>query len=222
MAKNDNKAKDTEIKAGSIEEVAHQDELEVSAPATPKAKTIEVSEETLRKLIDSNEKMSSKIEALESNAVATQPTNGMVIRKKTTESDIKVRKWNDKYVVGMVNIGNEKRPRYVYDIIDKETKRAIQYCNLILEDGEIVEGVVDIDFRRDAETEIARVVSKVEHEDVKEYGYISKKDMAENGYGMFETMVLVPVEVTEKSWTYKVKVPDREDLLEVNSQWANM
>ncbi len=211
--------KDDEIKAGKVE--AQQQTVSVNE-APSKEKTIEVSEATLRKLIESNESLTAKIDALESNAVATQANNGMIVRRKAKESDVRIRKWNDKYVTGMVNVGTDKRPRYVYDIIDKETRKAIQYCDLILDDGSIVKEVVDIDFRRDAETEIARIISKVEHEDVKEYGMIPKKDMAENGYGMFETMVLVPVEVVSKSYTFKLQVPDRTDPIEVSSEWVNM
>lgn len=215
--------KDEELKAGKVDPNTAGDNKEPKTTEQPKAKTIEVDADTLRKLLESNEKLTAKIDALESNAVATQPNNGMIVRRKAKESDVRLRKWNDKYVVGMVNVGNEKRPRYVYDIIDKETRKAIQYCDLILEDGSIVKEVVDIDFRRDAETvPNCRIISKVEHEDVKEYGLIPKKDMAENGYGMFETMVLVPVEVITKSYTFTLQVPERAEPLEISSEWVNM
>ncbi len=209
------------IKAG-----AEDNGEEIVKPTTvqvPKEKTIEVSEATLRKLIASNEKLTQQVDALNSNAVSTQANNGMVVRRKVKESDIRLRKWDNKYVIGLENIGTEKRPIYIYDIMDKETRRAVQYVNLILEDGSKVEKVDYIYFLRDAENvPNCRVVEKVEHEEVKEYGMIPKKDMAENGYGMFETMVLVPVEVTTKTYTFKIKVADRDELLEVNSQWANL
>lgn len=211
--------KNNKISAGVEKDTASK----VSAPAVEKSKKIEVDESILQQLMDSNRKMEAQIEALSSNAVATNANNGMAVRRKVKEDAIRLRKWNDKYVIGMVNVGNEKRPRYVYDVIDKDTKKAVQFCNLILEDGEIVEGVIDIDFRRDAETVPGcTVISKVEHEDVKEYGFIPKKEMAENGYGMFETMVLVPVEVVSKTFTFTVKVPDRDEPMVIESEWANM
>lgn len=193
-------------------------------PAKPTEKKVEVSESLLRELIESNKELQSKVDKLDSNAVATGP-NGLQVRRKTKDFDYTLRLWGDKIVTGFANMGNENRPLYVYNIYNKETRAQEQFVNLLLEDGSIEEKVPYIDFLRDAERVVARKVSQVEHEDIQEYGMIPRKEMAENGYGMFETMVLVPVEVTTKTYTMTLKLPEKGyDGREVviNSKWVNI
>lgn len=187
-------------------------------------KKIEVDEGMLRELIESNRELTARVEKLDSNAVATGP-NGLQVRRKTKEFDYTLRIWDDKVVTGFENMGNDARPLHVYNVYNKETRAQEQFVNLILEDKTTVEKVPYIDFLRDAERVKARKVSQVEHEEIEEYGMIPKKEMAENGYGMFETMVLVPVEVTTKTYTMTLKLPEKGyDGREVviNSKWLNM
>lgn len=214
MAKNDEK----KIKAG--EDDGSLKEPGLTPNSKPASKKIEVDEGLLRELIASNKLLQDKVDKLDSNAVATNP-NGIQVRRKIKESDFKLRKWEDKLVLGLENVGNEKRPLYVYNIYDEATRKDVQYCNLLLEGNEKPVKVDWLRFLRDAEIVIARKVSQVEHEDVKEYGMIPKKEMAENGYGMFETMVMVPVEVISKTFTFILKLEDGREI-SVGSQWVNM
>ncbi len=190
---------------------------------SPKEKKIEISEAVLRELIDSNKTLKIQVDALNSNAVATNQNNGMVVRKKTNDMNIKLRKWNNVFVVGFENVGRENRPVYIYDIIDPTTRKAVQTVNLLLADGEKVTGIDYLEFLREAEVvENLKVVKKEKIEDVKEFGMIPKKDFAQNGYGMFETMVLVPVEVITEKFNFEVELPDNEGTLKISSEWVNM
>lgn len=187
-------------------------------------KKIEVDEGLLRELIESNRLLQGKVDKLDSNAVATGP-NGLQVRRKTKDFDYTLRIWDNQIVTGFENMGSENRPLYVYNVYNKETRAQEQFVDLLLEDKTKVEKVPYIDFLRDAERVKARRVSQVEHEDIQEYGMIPKKEMAENGYGMFETMVLVPVEVTTKTYTMTLKLPEKEyegREVVINSKWVNM
>lgn len=213
MAKDKNKVVESEV----AEEVTEK------APATKKD-TIEVSAGLLQELIDSNKELQKKVDLLDSNAVATNP-NGIQVRKKTREFDYFLRKWEGKIVVGFENVGTEKRPLYVYNIYDKDTRKDVQYVNLVLKDtDEVVKEVNYVDFLRYADKIKTRKISQVEREIVTEHGMIPKKEMAENGYGMFETTVMVPVEVTEKLYTMTLQLPEDEggDQVVIDSRWVNI
>jgi hypothetical protein len=209
---------------------AEKDELKkkedgggVDTGAVKGKKMIEVSEETLRELVTELKDTKLIVEELSKNAVATGP-NGIQVRRKTKEFDYTLRVWEGKIVLGMQNMGTEERPLYVMDVYDEKARKQVQFVNLLLEGEEKPVKVDYITFLRDAQRLKARKISQVEHEETQEYGMIPKKEMAENGYGMFETMVMVPVEVITKTYTIKLKLPDefkgRE--IDVNSKWLNM
>lgn len=186
-------------------------------------KKIEISESMLREIIESNKDLKRTVDQLSSNAVAQSP--GLQVRRKTRDFDYTLRKWEDKVVLGFANKGTEKRPLYVYSIYNKETRLQEQFVDLILKgEKNNVEKIDYITFLRDAEKIKARMISKVEHEDIKEYGMIPKKEMAENGYGMYETMVMIPVEVVTKTYTMTLKLSDEDggDEVVVDSQWLNL
>ena len=185
-------------------------------------KKIEINEDTLRELIESNKVLKQTVDQLSSNAVAQSP--GLQVRRKTRDFDYFLRKWEDQIVLAFANKGTEKRPQYVYSIYNTNTRLQEQFVDLVLKNGTIVEKIDYITFLRDAEKVKARMISKVEHEDIKEYGMIPKKEMAENGYGMYETMTLIPVEVVTKTYTMKLQLPEDEggDQIEVDSQWLNL
>lgn len=211
---------------GTEDDTQDDDDLENEDEVLPPAKggkKIEVDEATLRELIDSNNALKKTVEQLGSNAVAQSP--GLQVRRKTRDFDYTLRKWDGKVVLGFENMGTEKRPLFVYDIYDKELRKNVPFVNLILKDEKDTLKKIDyITFLRDAEKVKARMISKEEHEDVKEYGMIPKKEMAENGYGMYETMVMVPVEVVTKTYTMTLKLAEDEggEEIKVNSQWLNL
>lgn len=187
-------------------------------------KKIEVDEDTLRDLLKELRETKAVVEQLSSNAVATGP-QALQVRRKTREYDYTLRKWEDKIVLEFQNMGTEKRPLYIYNIYDQGLRQNVQFVNLVLEGAKEPVKVEYITFLRDAERIKGRKVSQVEHEDVQEYGMIPKKEMAENGYGMFETMVMVPVEVTSKSYTVKLKLSEKDEggrELEISDKWLNM
>lgn len=242
MSKNDKEEKKLKgvEEETDLEDTDLEDEEEDTPPETPEkssagakgpaktpktgGKKIEVDESVLKDLLKELRETKATVEQLSSNAVATNP-NGIQVRRKTREFDYTLRKWDGKVVLGFENVGTEKRPQYVYSIYNKETRQQEQFVNLILlGQKEPVKNVEYINFLRDAEKIKARMVSKEEHEDIKEYGMIPKKEMAENGYGMYETMVLVPVEVVTKTYTMTLKLPEDEggEQVKVNSQWLNL
>lgn len=215
------------LKAGDeSKESAKTEPAEKPEEKTNKGKTIEVSEAMLRELIESNKDLKQTVDRLSSNAVAQSP--GLQVRRKTRDFDYHLRKWDGKIVLGFVNKGTEKRPMTVYKIYNDKIRKEEEFVDLILNEGDgktsVTSKIDYITFLRDAERIKARMISKVEHEDVKEYGMIPKKEMAENGYGMYETMVLVPVEVVTKTYTMKLRLPEDEggQEIEVNSQWLNL
>lgn len=237
---NNNKEKDELKKKGTLnagvedDDIEDDEEIDTGASNTdtkPKAggrvsKKIEIDADLLRELIDSNKDLKRTVDQLSSNAVAQSPS--LQVRRKTRDFDYNLRKWDGKIVLGFANKGTEKRPLTVYKVYNKEIRKEEEFIDIILNEGNgktsIVEKIDYITFLRDAEKVKARMISKVEHEDIKEYGMIPKKEMAENGYGMYETMVLVPVEVVTKTYTMKLKLPEDEggDEIEVESQWLNL
>ena len=189
----------------------------------PASKKIEVDSDLLKQLLQELKETKATVEQLSSNAVAQSP--GLQVRRKTRDFDYKVRKWEGKIVLGYENVGTEKRPLEIYLVYNKETRKEEQFVNLILKD--VATPVVKVPynhFLQDAEKIVCRLISKVVHEEVKEYGMIPKKEMAENGYGMYETMVLVPVEVVTMTYVMTLKLPEDEGGEEVviNSQWLNI
>lgn len=191
-------------------------------------KKIEVDSGLLEMLVEQNKEMAKKLDKLESNAVAQTPQN-VHVRKIIKDRDYFIRKWDNKFVTGFENVGNERRPTYVYSIFNNDQKKHEQFVNLIFfGSNEKAVKIPYMDFLRDSERIKVRQIGKpVEHESVQEFGYIPKKEMAENGYGQFETMVMVPVEVTSKNYTVTVKVPeDDEDFagreITLEDTWLNM
>jgi len=175
----------------------------------PAGKKIEVDADLLKQLLQELKETKATVEQLSSNAVAQSP--GLQVRRKTRDFDYKVRKWEGKIVLGYENVGTEKRPLEIYLVYNKETRKEEQFVNLILKD--VAKPVVKVPynhFLQDGEKIVCRLISKVVHEEVKESGMIHKKEMAENGYGMFETMVLVPIEETSESFTGTLKLPEDE------------
>lgn len=233
--------KNKTIKAGVEDELELEDELDedtedeeeeekvIKGKAKGKAKdseeTVEVSAGLLRELIESNKLLQSKVDKLDSNAVAQSPA--MQVRRKTREFNYKVRLWDNKVVLGFDNVGTEKRPLFVYNIYNQADRKDEQFIDLILKDGDsktVVKKIQYMNFLKDAHQVTCKFISKKEIEDIKEYGMIPKKEMAENGYGMFETMVLVPVEVVTKSYEMTLQLPEDEggEQVVINSQWLNM
>ena len=175
----------------------------------PASKKIEVDSDLLKQLLQELKETKATVEQLSSNAVAQSP--GLQVRRKTRDFDYKVRKWEGKIVLGYENVGTEKRPLEIYKVYNKETRKEEEFVNLILKD--VAKPVVKVPynhFLQDAEKIVCRLISKVVHEEVKESGMVHKKEMAENGYGMFETMVLVPIEETSESFTGTLKLPEDE------------
>lgn len=186
---------------------------------------IEVDKETLLELIKSNKEMAKSIEQLQSNAAATSGmgNNGPMVLRKNRDSVMRIMKWNDKYVLGFKNMGKPTKPLYVYKEYNAQTRENIEFVNIVLEGEVEAEKVQYVEFLREAERVEVKKLKQVEHEDIKEQGMVYKKDFAENGYGMFETMVQVPVEIITKTYTYTVQLPaeDGGRELEIEGQWVN-
>lgn len=205
-------AKDETIKAGVEKEVVK--DTTKSATPTPKSDKIEVDADTLKELINQNKKFQQDIIDLQKNAVAQNPNQGMEIMKTVKkETLLKMRKWNDKYFVGFVNKGKENKPLYVYSEYNPQTREQIQFCDVILDGEKDPIKLEYVEFLRESERVLVKMKKRIELEDkVTRQGFVQKKDFADNGYGMFETLVSVPIDVIEKQYAYVVELEDGREL----------
>jgi len=209
-----------EIKAG-----VEKDVVKNSAPVEPKPKTdkIEVDTETLKELINQNKKLQQDIVELQKNAVATNPNqsnfNSMEMMKTAKkETLLKMRKWQDKYFIGFVNKGKDSKPLYIYNEYNAQTREMVQFCDVILDGEKDPLKLEYVEFLRESEKVLVKMKRKIELEDkVTRQGFVQKKDFADNGYGMFETMVQVPIDVIEKQYAYEVELEDGR-LLEITQE----
>jgi len=200
------------------EENKKVDEGKVDAgtkPATePKtARKIEVDADKLQKILEDNETFKRQIGELQSNAVTTN-MNPNQIRTKKKETFLKLRRWNNSIVVAWENVGKENKPVYVYSEYNPQTRENIQFINLIIKGRENKpEKVEYLTYLRDSEPTFCKLLKTIKEDDeVITQGMVYKKDFVENGYGMFETTVQVPVEVTIAHNSYTVLLEDGEEL----------
>lgn len=202
-------AKD-EIKAGVEKEVVKTTTTE------PKVKNdkIEVDADTLKELIAQNKKFQQDIIDLQKNAVAQNPNQGLEIMKTAKkETLLKMRKWQDKYFIGFVNKGKENKPLYIYSEYNPQTREQVQFCDVILDGEKEPVKLEYVEFLRESEKVLVKMKRKIELEDkITRQGFVQKKDFADNGYGMFETMVQVPIDVIEKQYAYVVELEDGREL----------
>lgn len=210
-------AKDETIKAGAEKETVK------NPTPTPVVKKdagddITVSKSMLQKLIDQNEAFAADIVDLKKNAVAQNPNqtgfNGPEMMKTgKKETLLKMRKWQDKYFVGFANKGKDNKPLYIYSEYNPQTREMVQFCDVILEGEKDPIKLEYVEFLREAERVLVKMKKRIELEDkVTRQGFVQKKDFADNGYGMFETMVSVPVDVIEKQFAYVVELEDGREL----------
>jgi len=172
---------------------------------------IEVSADKLNRILDEIEDLKRKNVELEKFAVtSSQPQNtGIVVNSRVKEKFIRVRKWDGEWVVGFENIGTEDKPKYTYLEYDKQTREELHYINIItMANGKLSKPkkILLVDYNRDSELVEVKILEKKEQEFVTNQGYIAKKGFAENGYGMYETTVQVPIEIIEKKYSYVVEL----------------
>lgn len=203
-------AKEETIKAGAEKEV-----VKTSNPE-PKVKTdkIEVDADTLKELIAQNKKFQQDIIDLQKNAVAQNPNQGLEMMKTgKKETLLKMRKWQDHYFIGFVNKGKENKTLYVYSEYNPQTREQVQFCDVILDGVKDPIKLEYVEFLRESERVLVKMKKRIELEDkVTRQGFVQKKDFADNGYGMFETMVQVPIDVIEKQYAYVVELEDGREL----------
>jgi len=208
-------AKDETIKPGVEKETPKTTTPKVESPKT---KTIEVDADTLRELINQNKQFKQDIIDLQKNAVAQNPNqtnfnNPEMMRTAKKETLLKMRKWNDKYFIGFENVGKPNKPLYVYSEYNPQTRESVQFCNVILEGEPKPLKLEYVEFLRESERVVVKMKKKIELEDkITRQGFVQKKDFAENGYGMFETLLQVPVDVIEKQYSYVVELEDGREL----------
>lgn len=208
-------AKEDTIKPGVEKETPKTTNTKIE---TPKGKTIEVDADTLKALIKQNEDFKTAISDLQKNAVAQNPNQSNfnspeMMRTAKKETLLKMRKWNDKYFIGFENIGKPNKPLYIYSEYNAQTRESVQFCNVILEGEEKPLKLEYVEFLRESERVLVKMKKKIELEDkVTRQGFVQKKDFADNGYGMFETMVQVPIDVVEKQYSYVVELEDGREL----------
>lgn len=203
-------AKDETIKAGV--------EKEVVKPTAPKEKEvtneIKVDKDVLKELIEQNKKFQQDIIDLQKNAVAQNPNQGMELFKTAKkETLLKMRKWQDKYFVGFANKGKDNKPLYIYNEYNPQTREMVQFCDVILDGEKEPVKLEYVEFLRESERVLVKMKKRIELEDkITRQGFVQKKDFADNGYGMFETTVQVPIDVIEKHYAYVVELEDGREL----------
>lgn len=187
-------------------------------------KKIEVSEDLIRELIEQNkskdgliDRLTTDIEQLKANSVANANQTGLPrILKRNKDSFVGILRYNNKYFVGYENKGTEVKPLYIYKEYDEKAREQIEKCHVILVDENGKENkplkVNYVDFLRDAEKVLVKVKQKKTDEVIQEQGTVFKKDFTDNGYGMFETTVQVPVEVISERNTYVVELENGNEI----------
>ena len=187
-------------------------------PTTKKTNSIPVDRDQLAQILRENEEIKLQIAQLQSNAVSTQQGgNPMVVRTKKKETLVKLRRWDNKYVVEWENVGTEKKPVYVYNEYNPQTRDNIQFINVIMLDnkGEKMKPVKleYLRYLQESEPVFVKLLQKIEEDpEIVIQGMVYKKDFVENGYGMFETTVQVPVEVITQRFSLKVQLEDGQEL----------
>lgn len=178
---------------------------------------ISVDREMLAEILRDNETFKLQISQLQSNAVSTQPGNPMMVRNRKKETLIKLRRWNDQYVVGWVN--KATRPGkfvWVTKETDPQTRETKEFIEIILRGDNGKESVLKLDYLdylQNSEPVFVKLLRKIEEEEeVINQGRVFKKDFVENGYGMFETTVQVPVEVVIPHYKYVVELEEGGEL----------
>ena len=227
MPKQNDKPKKEEVTTAEMTAVGTSlQKDEVAQPKSAKSGVVEVNEGTLRELIQQNSEISNQnadliaqVKMLSNALETTQGAVGMrpVLLDKKKETLLKVRTWNDKIFLGYENVGNEKRPRYVYSEYNPTTREQIEFCNIILrnDDGSIEKPlkVKYADFMLDSNIIELKQIKRIElEEEVVRQGIVPKKEFQSNGYGSYLTDVNVPVDVRTKNYSYLVKLEDDTEL----------
>jgi len=103
-------------------------------------KKIEVSEEMLKELIEDNRKkdgllnqLAEDMEKMRQNSASESSKAGLPrIVRKNSEMFVGLLKYDNKYFVGYVNKGTERKPTYVYPEYDERMREIVQKCDVIL------------------------------------------------------------------------------------------
>ncbi len=208
-------SKEEEIKAGSEEKGTQAGSNKPQATDKPKNNTVPVDREQLAQILRDNEEFRTQIAQLQSNAVSTQPGSPLMVRNKKKETLIKLRRWNDEIVIGWVN--KATRPgkfTYVYSETDERTRETKQFIDVILQGKENKPLKLEyLQYLQESDPVFVKMLEKiVGEEEIIDQGRVFKKDFVENGYGMFETTVQVPVEVVIPHASFRVQLEDGEEL----------
>ena len=211
-------SKEEEIKAGG--EAGASGTPAGGKPIAPqadklKSNTVPVDREQLAQILRDNEEFRTQIAQLQSNAVSTQAGSPLMVRNKKKETLIKLRRWNDEIVIGWVN--KATRPgkfTYVYSETDEKTRETKQFIDVILHGKENKPLKLEyLTYLQESDQVFVKMLEKIpEDEEIIEQGRVFKKDFVENGYGMFETTVQVPVEVVIPHSSFRVQLEDGSEL----------
>lgn len=184
-------------------------------------KKIEVSEELLQQLMESAKKtqvLQEQIEALQKNAVA-QDTNNPRILKTPKGKEIGIRKYQKKYVIGWQNKGEENSPEYVYQEYDDQRKEFVDYIDLIFLNEKKPVKTNYAHYFRNSSKEFFKVEKEIENEPIiREDGYVQKKELADNGFGVMLTDTFVPLESVIKTKTFIININGQE--VEIHEQFV--
>lgn len=182
---------------------------EVKSPQGKQPATVPVDREQLAQILRDNEEFRLQIAQLQSNAASTQ--RGVTVQRNSKkEMFIKLRRWNDDYVVSLVN--KSTRPntfKFWYTEEDNNGKEGPQYVDLVLKNAKKTVKVEKSRFSSESEVVLVKVLRIIPEEDeVITQGHVFKKDFVQNGYGMFETQVQVPVDEVIKHYSYELELED--------------
>jgi hypothetical protein len=184
---------------------------ELETKATKNEEKVEVSKEVLEQLINANKTMIADIAELKKSASATSNPNNQRILKTPKSKEIGIREYNKKIVVGWENIGTEDAPEYVYSEYDEKKREFVQYINLFYHGEKKAEKTQYVQYLRNSRKVWFTVKKEVENSPlIQEQGFVQQKQLADNGYGMMLTDVIVPLEVITRSKTFVVDIGGEE------------
>lgn len=185
--------------------------------SSDKPKMAMIDTEVLQQLIDSNKDMKARLGDLENHAATPTTQVGKIFKEsKNKLSDTKLRKWNGNFVISFTPAYRERDQH--------NTREWVNYLDItcINDKGETLkpEKVELVDYVRNSETVQLPTLRKIKLADlVTTQGEVRKKGFVEGGYGMFETTVVVDVDVVEQNYEYEVKLPNGS-IITVDSKYV--
>ena len=187
--------------------------MEETKEEAKKTGKIEISKDVLDELLAVAKRshvLEDKVAELEKNAVA-QDTRSPRILRTPKSKEIGIRKYAGKIVIGWEDKGTDGEELYVYEVFDEQRREFVQYINVYFLGEKKSTQIKYIDYFRKSVKTWFEVKEEKELEPIsQESGFVRVKEMADNGYGMMITDVMVPIENIIKRKSFVIVIEGQE------------